>query len=414
MSSEAKQICIITPGYIASNPRTVKEADVLIAAGFKVRVVFSQGNLEEVIKHDQRLLGRKKWQYDIVKWSPLRREEWILYYKSKIRHFIARQLPCRLSKAAEHAEGRVYKELAELAALEKAAIYIGHYPAGLAAAAYAARRWGSKFSYDVEDLYSQEDIPEKRKKRISLIEKRYINKCSYISVASEMFTGWIVEKYKVDKPLVINNVFPLSEREGIDGKVKDRRGRILSLYWFSQTIGRNRGVEDAIRAVGLLKGKCQLHLRGYFAQEAKAVFLKIATKCGVEDSIFFHSPVKFNEVFSRIAEHDVGLALEQPVSVNRLLCVCNKLLSYFTGGLAIAATSTPGQKNILSQSPGSGFLYNPGDYKELARKLNEFILKPEKLTACKKYSLEAAEKIWNWEKESKKLIEKISEVLAEN
>ena len=35
----AGRICIVTPGHLASNPRVVKEADALHAAGYDVSVV---------------------------------------------------------------------------------------------------------------------------------------------------------------------------------------------------------------------------------------------------------------------------------------------------------------------------------------------------------------------------------------
>ena len=53
-------ICIVTPGYISSTPRVMKEADALAEAGFRVRVVFSQGDLADIRRHDQLVLrGRR-------------------------------------------------------------------------------------------------------------------------------------------------------------------------------------------------------------------------------------------------------------------------------------------------------------------------------------------------------------------
>src|SRR5829696_8064623 len=34
-----KHICLITPGHLSTNPRTVKEADALVGAGFEVTVI---------------------------------------------------------------------------------------------------------------------------------------------------------------------------------------------------------------------------------------------------------------------------------------------------------------------------------------------------------------------------------------
>jgi len=38
-------VVIVTPTYLSSNPRVVKEADALANAGLRVCVVFSQGQL---------------------------------------------------------------------------------------------------------------------------------------------------------------------------------------------------------------------------------------------------------------------------------------------------------------------------------------------------------------------------------
>lgn len=413
-----KTVCIVTPDYINSNPRTVKEADALHQAGFNVRVVFSQGNLENIRIFDKILLKEKQWKWDIVGWSPFRKEERILYYKSKLRFHIAKRLHplfWQFAKLAEYAEGRVYKELAKACVSEKADIYIGHYPAGLAAAAFAAFKRGAKLGYDVEDLYTEEQIPPMRKRRIELIERRYLPHCSYVTVASELFADEMVKRYSISPPLVIYNVFPWAERENLDGKVKDRQGDPLSLYWFSQTIGENRGIEDAIRAAGLLEGRVQIHLRGNILSESvRNKFIVLARECRVEKFIYFHLPVPPKEILSRITEHDIGLALEQPVSLNRMLCITNKIFYYQLAGLAIAATDTPGQKHIISNySPEAGFLYKPGDYQALADNLNKLISNPDKLRLCKQAALKAAQERWNWEIESRKFIENISRLLEE-
>lgn len=412
---EAKKICIVTPGYISSNPRVVKEADALAKAGFNVRVVFSEGGLDELIGYDYQLLKQKNWQYDIVKWSPLRKKEKFLHYKTKLRHFAARRLPgClyRFSRFAEFAEGRVYKELAKLAALKKADIYIGHYPAGLAAAAYAARQWEVKLGYDSEDLHTGE-FPENSKKtqRVKIIEQRYLPLCSIITASSALIGSELMSRYKVKKPLVIYNVFPLEERKSMGKQKKEKKRKEVSFYWYSQVIGLDRGIQDLIKAARLVKGNFQIHLRGHIREDVQKKLKNLAKKNGVEKKLYFHSFIRPGELLFRAAEHDVGFALEWPVNRNRNISVSNKMFFYMLAGLAIAATGTAGQKQIMENNPQIGFLYKPGNYEELAAKLNELILSPGKLAACKEASLEAAEKTWNWERESKKLTENISKIL---
>lgn len=412
-----KKICIVTPGYISSTPRVVKEADALYEAGFDVRVVFSQGNLNQQKKFDEGLLQKKPWRWDTVGWSPSARGERALYWKSRLRHNIFKRVPLFLSsfgKIAERAEARVYSELAQLSALEKADIYIGHYPAGLAAAVYAASKWKAKAGYDMEDLYSRESPPNtvKQMKRIEIIERRYSPNCAHLSAVSELIADEAVRLYGISRPVAIHNVFPWADREHIDGRIKDRKGKTLSLYWYSQVISEGRGIEDAIRAAGLLKDKVEIHLRGYASDEVKNKFSDLARDCGVYDSLYFHAPAPPDELLSRTAEHDIGLALEQPEPLSRRLTATNKLFLYMLAGLAIAATDVPGQSYVLAQPPNPGFLYKPGDCKKLAEYINRLFSDPKRLRLLKEASLKAAKEKWNWEIESRKLVYSVKRALC--
>lgn len=413
-----KKICIVTPEYLYASPRTVREADALWEAGFDVRVVFSQGNLENIREFDQQLLRDKPWRRDIVGWSPSRKNEKSLYLKSKFRYHICRVLPLRFSSAgrlAECAETRVYSELARLAAQEEADLYLGHYPGGLAACAFAAWRWKAKFGYDIEDLHTEEggnDLESmKRKERIRLIERRNLAGCAHVSCVSDLVAEEIVRRYGVKRPTVLYNCFPWKEREGIDGLIKDRKGSRLSLYWFSQVIGEDRGIQDAIKAVGLLKGGAQLHLRGYLSEKIKRNLTALAEAFGVREHLYFHSPVVPAELISRAVEHDVGLDLEPGFNLSRTITLTNKFFFYLLAGLAVSASELRGKTEVGSVIQKAGFSYVPGDYKALARNLEKLILDPGLLQKCKENSLRAARERWNWEEESKKLIGNLNSIL---
>jgi len=418
LNMKNKKICIVTPEYIYANPRTVKEADALWEAGFDVRVVFSQGNLEDIREFDSALLKEKPWRWETVGWSPFRKNERFLYIKSKIRYHLYRALPPMLYSIkglAECSETRVYRELARLACREKADLYLGHYPAGLAACAFAASFWKTKFGYDIEDLHTEEgDIDRgaiKRRERIRLIESRYLIHCAHISCVTDLIADEIVKRYGVKRPIVLYNCFPWKERVKIDGQIKDRKGPGLSLYWFSQVIGEDRGIQDAIKAVGLLKGRAQLHLRGYLSENIKRNFTDLARAFQAQDQLYFHPTVTSSELISRTIEHDVGLDLDPELNLNRTLTLTNKFFFYLLAGLATGVTELYGRKQIISILQKTGFSYPPGDYKALAKYLEKFILDPGFLQVCKNNSLQAARERWNWEEEGKKLIENINSVL---
>jgi len=410
-------ICIVTPNYISGTPRVVKEADALHAAGFRVRVVFSQGVLEQNRTHDEMVLREKLWQHQTFGWSPHHPEEHRLYHLSRLRQNLVRWLPrvaWKYGRLAEMGEGRVFPELARLAASQPADIFIGHYPDGLAAAAYAARRWNTALGYDAEDFHTGGETDPKAHQRIAIIESRYLGHCTHISAASQLIAEALRERYGIVQPLVIHNVFPLKDRNQLDGQVSDRQGSALSLYWYSQTIGLTRGIQDAIRAIGLVDVPIQIHLRGSLSEEVRVALTSLAAEHGILERLYFHPPVPPGELLSRAVEHDIGLALEQPVDLNRQIAVTNKLFFYLLAGLCVVATDVPGQKLIMETCSDAGYLYHVGDYTALAGILKKLVDHPELLEQHKKSSLAVARERWNWESESQRLVKALTNVLKEN
>jgi len=414
-----KRICIITPGNISYTPRVVKEADALTNAGFDVRVVFSQGNNLNATSYDNELLKNKEWRCSVLKWSKKELSEFINYYKTGIRHNLLKLFPTityKIPGIVENTEGRIYSELVNLASSAKADLYIGHYPIGLAVAAYASKFWNSKYAYDSEDLHSEEQPDNyegnKQTKRIKIIEKKYLAGCEYISTVSEKVAERIVEIYNVPKPIVLHNVFQLLERSNLDKKRLDKRGDNLSLYWYSQVIGPDRGIEDLINAAGLIKENIQIHLRGNIDENYKKNLVNLARSYNVSNILFFHPQVSSTELFSRCVEHDIGLALEQNVSKSRMLTITNKLFFYMLAGLAVLASNTPGQKILYDKYPNMGLIYEEGNTKELANKIRFFIKNPAKLKEYKRNSFNYATNDLNWEKESHRLISKINSIFS--
>ena len=414
-----KAICIVTPGYISSTPRVVREADALAAAGYRVRVVFSQGQLEQIRAFDQATLQNKRWQSAIVQWSNARPTEWWTYQRTRIRHFVARQLPpvfWNMSGVLERAEGRVFPEMAALAAAEPADLYIGHYPDGLAAASLAARRHRAASGYDIEDLYADTEPPDAGnpvpRARVVAIEKQYVGACSYVSVVSEPLGQIFTERYGRRPDITLHNCHPWADRNAADGQTLDRRGSALSLYWYSQTIGLNRGIQDAIRAAGLLSTPIQVHLRGAIDENTRSALLALARESGVPDAVHFHAQEPPDRLLSRAMEHDVGLALEQGHSLNNRMTASNKLFLYMTAGLALAATDTEGQRSVLQTCPGAGVLYAAGDVQALAAHLRTWVADRPRLDAARQAGLDAARTRWSLELETQKLVHAIDRLFG--
>src|SRR5260221_6207199 len=132
--------------------------------------------------------------------------------------------------------------------------------------------------------------------------------------------------------------------------VERSASRILRLHWFSQTIGAGRGIEDAIEAAGMLDDKSvELHLRG----NASTSFVTTLEALAVEHRVKLrlHPQIPHDDLIRSLAEFDVGLALEREENIGAALTVSNKIGSYLLAGLAVAASDTPGQRDMLDRIP---------------------------------------------------------------
>jgi glycosyltransferase involved in cell wall biosynthesis len=412
------RVCIITSATICCNPRVVKEADALSEAGFAVRVVASQ-HAGWAAEWDAQLMASRPWKLDAVRWDYSNGEAKRIRLASGIRQQ-GFALIARASNGwgtAERAYSRLFNEELRLAILERADLFIAHNPQALPVAAAAAKRFGVDFAFDSEDYHQGEFTEEQqgsiRFRLLSYLEPKYLPKCAYVTVPSQPIAEALVERYGIPLPTIIHNVFPWSDRSTLDGQVKDRQRNGLSLYWYSQVVGLDRGLQDVIRALPLLSGEIRLHLRGRVSGEVETELLRLASEHSVADKIVFHQTVPPTELLSRTAEHDVGLALEQEVNENKKLTVSNKAFFYMLAGLAVAATDTPGQRGVLQTCPDAGFLYSPGDYRVLAAGLQRLVNSPALLHAARAAALKAARERWNWERESQQLISLVSGVLRQ-
>lgn len=414
-----KRISIVTPGSLSSNPRVVKEADALAAAGNRVRVVYMQ-DLEQHVVFDAKVTADRPWDSAAIRWTA---EAWrprLLRYRTGVRQAICCRLArwgCFREPVAELANARMYYEMIDAVCREPADLIIAHYIPALSVGCRAARRMRVPLAFDAEDdhygEFSAEEQGSLPARLVDYLQAKYLPHCAYVSTASEGIADALVERYRIESATPIHNVFAWSERARLDGATKDRRGPGLSLFWFSQVIGLNRGLQDVIRAAGLLRGDVQVHIRGTLRPDVKASLEELARQHSVRGRVFFHASVPPHELLSRTAEHDVGMAVEQPVSRNRLQTCTNKVFLYMLAGLAVAATDTPGQRRILQSTPEACFLYPPGDFQALAIQLQRYVDQPRLLQSAKQAALAAARDRWNWERESERLLELVVDAFAE-
>ncbi len=417
------KICLITPAHLSTNPRLVKEADALVEAGYDVRVVACQF-MDWATRTDKAIVSKAKWNADLLCWNKQRSS--YLFWKSRFRQHMFLNIlrlisPSKFNNKLEYillrSYDRVLPELLKKTIREKADLYIAHNLQALPIAVIAAQKYKAKVGFDAEDFHSGMR-PYGTKSTvvdsiIEYIERKYLPRCDYITAASPGIAEAYASKYSMPKPTSILNVFPLSQRPQEFRPSSERDP--LTLYWFSQTIGTDRGLEDIIQAMGLLQGhKIELHLRGNWAKDYQERLLKFAMSVGVgPEQIYAYNPEPPDEMIKLAAQYDVGLALEQKISKNRDICLTNKIFTYLLAGNAIIATATQGQRLIMQTVKNAGLCFELGNIKRLTEQLRCWYEDRPSLNKARRAAWEWGTRKYNWDIEKKKFIKVIHGLLSE-
>jgi glycosyltransferase involved in cell wall biosynthesis len=295
------------------------------------------------------------------------------------------------------AQGRIYPELKHAALAEDVDLIYGGTNGALAAVARAARQMGVPYALDLEDFHSaeQEDEPASRlfHHLMEQIESRILPGAAFLTAGSDAIADAYAERYGV-KPITVNNTFPLP---ATPPDLTVNGSGVLKLYWFSQTVGPQRGLEDAVRAMALAHIPGELHLRGRAIPEYLESLRRLAGGATASLKIIHHEPAPPDAMFELCRGYDVGLALEQPHTFNRSICLTNKAFTYMLGGLAVVFTETLGQRALAMDLGEASLLYNPGNVQALAAGLKLWADNKELLARSKAAAWEAARRRWHWE-----------------
>ena len=402
------KIVLVTTGQPSINPRIVKEAEALSYAGHDVTMLYCHW-ITWADESDKAIIENAKWKAILVGGSPTKQRT--KFYYTKLRFKIYRFLNkrnFRKFQVAEKAQARCYTELLKVASSIKADIFIGHNLGALPVVVNAAEAQKVKCGFDFED-YHRGEVKQMNAhdiKRIISLEEKYIPRCQYLSFASPLIIQRVLQNFPAygGKTSVIYNCFPL-----IETALQNLPAcNTLKLFWFSQTVGADRGLITALLALKLLNDpSIELTLIGNASTEIQRDFRAILE--GSEVVLHFKGVVTPAEIDDFAANSDIGLALETGFSENNNIALSNKIFTYLSAGNAIIFSNTNAQKDFCTEY-GAGLLFRSGDANDFLRCLQSY-LKPETLVAQKMHNKKLAEKQFNWELESRKLLDIIHESL---
>lgn len=388
----------------------MKEADALHEAGFVVRVVAGDSTTR-VRPFDDLILAGAPWRVTRVSIGarPLR-------LARRIRQEVARRaLEWEIGdlRATVWAHSAISISLAKAASAEPADLYIGHCLAALPAVAWSARYHGAKFGFDAEDdhlgeLMSAEENPLEFVIR-QRIEAHFLPQCDYLTAASPGIVQAYRDRYGVTMTPILN-VFPLAEAPPSERRA--HVGNELSLYWFSQTIGPGRGLEQFIISMGKMRCSAVLSIRGSDFLGYSARLKALAAEAGVADAIRILPSASPSEMVRLAAQHDVGLSLELNTPPCRAICLTNKIFTYLLAGIPTLLSDTPAQRELaleLGQAARVASLTSPD---LMAEVLDSWASDAKSYSAASSEAWRLGRTKFNWDIEKKRFIKKITDALG--
>ncbi|OEF96824.1 glycosyltransferase [Desulfuribacillus alkaliarsenatis] len=297
----------------------------------------------------------------------------------------------------------------KLAKQYSADIYHAHDLNTLPVAVWASRKQNAKLIYDAHEFYVERNVKTKSRSGKILLtwaESYMIKKAHLTITVNEALANEFSKRYKIKTPSVIMNT-PSQEIFIKDNKSLSLKG-ILNIpddYYvllYCGSITFNRGLENLIKSMEFLPD-CYLVFMGYGNEDYKNSLSSIAEETNVHNRFVFFGPVPSEEVTSFAASADLGVAPIENVCLSYYYCSPNKVFEYINASIPVIASDFPELSKVVNTF-NIGTTFNPDSPEDIAKAVRFIFADQKRLEQMKKNTLKAS-KVYNWENESKKLVE---------
>jgi glycosyltransferase involved in cell wall biosynthesis len=407
-----RRVCIVGSGNLASNPRLLKEADALHGEGYDVTAVACDYT-DALRAADDEIARRVPWQVRRVP-RPLAGRYTSRVARLAVLPQAAAGLPVPMMLASE-AYGGPARALRRATIDVPAELYIAHYVPSLPAACAAARRHGAMLSFDAEDFHSGEGaggtVDSLRMAMVRQIEGAILPSCAYVTTSAPMIGRAYAERYGIAAPTTVLNVFPLDMAPAEAAiRVPGEAGR-LRAYWFSQTIGLDRGLQAFIRAMARSQTDVTLDIRGSNRWGHGDALLGLARELGIGAKVRILDLAPPQDMVRLAATYDLGLSLETDVNESRRLCLTNKIFTYLMAGVPAMLSDTPAQASLAAELGQAAILVSLARPNLIAAEIDRISAAPA-LAASKAAASRLARQRYNWDLEKHVMLKAVEQAFA--
>jgi glycosyltransferase involved in cell wall biosynthesis len=230
-----------------------------------------------------------------------------------------------------------------------------------------------------------------------------------VTAAAPLIGDAYRKNYGVASTTVLN-VFPLSMAPA--ARAPGGGQGTLKAYWFSQTIGLDRGLQSFIQAMARTAARVTLDIRGSNRWGHGESLLALASDLGVADRVTLLPMAAPQEMVTLAAAYDIGLSLETDVSENRRLCLTNKIFTYLLAGVPVLLSDTPAQRALAPDLGAAQRLVSLADPAAMAATLDELASSPAARAEASASAWRLGRERYNWEVEKAALLGSVARAFA--
>ncbi len=231
----------------------------------------------------------------------------------------------------------------------------------------------------------------------SKLERMLSKKASAVITVSNYIAESLKRDFNRKNIHIIRNISNLSNNQDINKNTSDYVNQLIYLG----QIGYGRATDNIIKALSLLKDYIRVYFFGYYNESDIMKYHKLARDYNVRNRIIFEKPLCSDKIISITSLGLAGLCIIQNISTSYYYSLPNKLFEYIQAGIPVIGSDSPEIRNIVD-TYGIGVIVDPDSPESIAEGIKDIIYKGRKHF---KDNNDKAKQIFNWENESKKLIE---------
>jgi glycosyltransferase involved in cell wall biosynthesis len=312
-----------------------------------------------------------------------------------------------------------------VAAAPDADFWHGHDLNGLVAAMRGHARNGAPVIYDSHEVLLESSTYVTRPRWTALvlrrIERRWVRRCAALVTVNDGVARELVRRYRPRRTVVVHNC-PIAERTEVVVREPVDRLRAMTgipaaapIAIYHGLLVAHRGVEQLAEA--LLRPELKdVHgvLLGYGAMRDE--YEALARTAQFEGRLHVVEAVSPYELVAILRTASVALMPIQASTLNHYLSTPNKLFEALAAGLPVVASDFPAMRAILLDPRYGplGCVCNPNDVVAIASAIRSLLDLPQgEQRAMRSRARAAVRDRWNWQSESRRLVDLYRSVSTE-